>query len=56
MYPKLLESKFNALGLDFIEGKQSLVLVQKYGPAKDKILFTGLINGKNIYANDYAKA
>lgn len=56
IYPKLLESKFDALGLDFIEGKQSLALIQKYGFAKDKILFAGLINGKNIYANDYAKS
>lgn len=56
IYPKLLESKFDALGLDFIEGKQSLALVQQYGFAKDKILFAGLINGKNIYANDYAKS
>ncbi len=56
IYPKLLESKFDALGLDFIEGKQSLALVQQYGFAKNKILFAGLINGKNIYANDYAKS
>ncbi|MDA6279600.1 hypothetical protein OSK23_24710, partial [Escherichia coli] len=41
IYPKLLESKFDALGLDFIEGKQSLALVQQYGFAKDKILFAG---------------
>ncbi|MFQ6341576.1 5-methyltetrahydropteroyltriglutamate--homocysteine S-methyltransferase [Campylobacter sp. VTCC 70190] len=56
IYPKLLNYDFDGLGLDFVEGKQSLALVQKYGFAKDKILFAGLINGKNIYANDYAKS
>ncbi|EAJ6871475.1 5-methyltetrahydropteroyltriglutamate--homocysteine S-methyltransferase [Campylobacter coli] len=56
IYTKLLESDFDALGLDFIEGKESLNLIQKYGFANDKILFAGIVNGKNIYANDYAKS
>ncbi|HEH5540509.1 TPA: 5-methyltetrahydropteroyltriglutamate--homocysteine S-methyltransferase [Campylobacter coli] len=56
IYTKLLESDFDALGLDFVEGKESLNLIQKYGFANDKILFAGIVNGKNIYANDYAKS
>ncbi|SPV25271.1 5-methyltetrahydropteroyltriglutamate--homocysteine methyltransferase [Campylobacter coli] len=56
IYTKLLESDFDALGLDFVEGKESLNLIQKHGFANDKILFTGIVNGKNIYANDYAKS
>lgn len=56
IYTKLLESDFDALGLDFVEGKESLNLIQKYGFANDKILFAGIVNGKNIYANNYAKS
>ncbi len=56
IYAKLLESDFDALGLDFVEGKESLNLIQKYGFTNDKILFAGIVNGKNIYANDYAKS
>ncbi|ENY8183320.1 5-methyltetrahydropteroyltriglutamate--homocysteine S-methyltransferase, partial [Campylobacter coli] len=56
IYTKLLESDFDALGLDFVEGKESLNLIQKHGFANDKILFAGIVNGKNIYANDYAKS
>ncbi|MBM0636675.1 5-methyltetrahydropteroyltriglutamate--homocysteine S-methyltransferase [Campylobacter sp. VicNov18] len=56
IYPKLLQTQFDGLGLDFIEGKESLKLIEKYGFAKDKILFAGIINGKNIYANDYTKS
>ncbi len=56
IYTKLLESDFDALGLDFVEGKESLNLIQKYGFTNDKILFAGIVNGKNIYANNYAKS
>ncbi|HEB9332492.1 TPA: 5-methyltetrahydropteroyltriglutamate--homocysteine S-methyltransferase [Campylobacter coli] len=56
IYTKLLESDFDALGLDFVEGKESLNLIQKYGFVNDKILFAGIVNGKNIYANNYAKS
>ena len=30
-------------------------LVQKYGFPKDKLLFAGLVNGKNIWKNHYAR-
>ncbi|MCH5335869.1 MAG: 5-methyltetrahydropteroyltriglutamate--homocysteine S-methyltransferase [Campylobacter sp.] len=55
IYTKLLESDFDGLGLDFIEGKESLNLLEKNGFSKDKILFAGVVNGKNIYKNDYTK-
>ena len=56
IYPQLLGYDFDGLGLDFIEGKESFNLIQKHGFSDDKVLFAGLINGKNIYANDYAKS
>ena len=40
---------------DFIEGKQTSLLIEKYGFPKDKLLFAGLVNGKNIWKNHYAR-
>ena len=42
--------------LDWIfEGKQTLALLEKYGFPADKILFAGVVNGKNIWKCDYKK-
>ena len=45
---------FDGIGIDFAEGRQSLSLVEKYGFPSDKLLFAGLVNGKNIWKNHYA--
>lgn len=45
--------EFDGIGLDFLEGKKTKELVEKYGFPKDKILFAGLINGKNIWKCNY---
>ena len=52
-YRKLITMDFDGIGLDFVEGKQTLYLVQKYGFPDDKILFAGLVNGKNIWKCKY---
>lgn len=52
-YPDLLQMNFDGIGIDFTEGVQSLSLIRKYGFSKDKTLFAGVINGKNIWRNDY---
>ena len=54
-YENIIKLKFDAIGLDFIEGKETLNLIEKYGFPKDKILFAGLVNGKNIWRNNYEK-
>src|SRR5690606_12106304 len=36
---------FDGIGLDFVDGSQSLSLLKQYGFAKDKTLFAGVING-----------
>lgn len=54
-YENITKLKFDAIGLDFIEGKETLNLIEKYGFPKDKILFAGLVNGKNIWRNNYEK-
>jgi len=54
-YRELCGLDFDGIGLDFYEGKKSLELVEKNGFPKDKILFAGVVNGKNIWRNNYAK-
>ena len=54
IYEDLTSLEFDGLGLDFVEGKKSLELIKKGFP-KDKILFAGIINGKNIWKADYQK-
>ena len=54
IYETLCSLNFDAIGLDFIEGKESLNLIKK-GYLADKLLFAGIINGKNIYKNNYQK-
>ncbi|MCI1650124.1 5-methyltetrahydropteroyltriglutamate--homocysteine S-methyltransferase [Bifidobacterium tibiigranuli] len=46
---------FDGVGLDLIEGKdENLAAVEKFGVAQDTTLFAGVINGRNIWRNDYA--
>lgn len=55
IYSDLIKMSFAGIGLDFIEGKETYHLIEKYGFPKDKLLFAGLINGKNIWKNHYKK-
>lgn len=54
-YQEVCSLPFDGVGLDFVEGVKSLGLIQTYGFPADKILFAGVINGKNIWRNAYAK-
>ena len=54
-YKELCGLDFDGIGLDFYEGKKSLELVEKNDFPKDKVLFAGVLNGKNIWRNNYAK-
>ncbi|GGC93616.1 5-methyltetrahydropteroyltriglutamate--homocysteine S-methyltransferase [Enterococcus wangshanyuanii] len=56
VYQDLIDLPFDGIGLDFVEGRKTLELVEEYGFPKDKVLFAGIINGKNIWANDYQKS
>ena len=53
-YAQIVSLPFDGVGLDFIEGKKSLELLQKNGFPKEKTLFAGLVNGKNIWRSDYS--
>lgn len=54
-YTEICGLPFDGIGLDFVEGKKTLDLVLQYGFPKDKVLFAGIVNGKNIRRNSYAK-
>ena len=54
VYETLTGLDFDGIGLDFVEGRQTAGLIDRYGFPKDKILFAGLVNGKNIWRNHYA--
>lgn len=53
VYEELINMPFAGIGLDFIEGKETKNLINKYGFPQDKLLFAGLVNGKNIWKNHY---
>lgn len=55
IYADLIKLPFAGIGLDFIEGKETVNLIEKFGFPKEKILFAGLVNGKNIWKNHYEK-
>lgn len=54
-YNELLNYDFDGIGIDFVEGKKSEELLEKYSFPNDKVLFAGLVNGKNIWKNNYEK-
>ena len=55
IYTDLTALDVDGIGLDFVEGKRSLELVKSNGFPKGKTLFAGVVNGKNIWRNNYAK-
>ena len=54
-YNNLINLPFDGIGLDFIEGYETLDLIKNNGFPKDKILFAGVVNGKNIWKCNYKK-
>ena len=55
IYSEVIKLDFDLIGLDFVEGRKTLELVKTNGFPSDKILVAGLVNGKNIWRNDYKK-
>lgn len=54
VYQLLQNMDIEAIGLDFVEGSKNLELIEEYG--NKKIIFAGIVNGKNIWINDYMKS
>ncbi len=55
VYSDLIQLDFDGIGLDFVEGRKTAELIQTHGFPADKKLFAGVVNGKNIWRNDYQK-
>ncbi len=55
IYTELVKLDFDGIGLDLIEGRKTFELIEKNGFPEEKTLFAGLVNGKNIWRNNYAK-
>ncbi len=55
VYNDVTSLDFDGIGLDFVEGKYNLELVKQNGFPADKVLFAGVVNGKNIWRNHYEK-
>lgn len=53
VYEDIINMPFAGIGLDFIEGRQTGQLIDRYGFPGDKVLFAGLVNSKNIWRNHY---
>lgn len=53
-YDVLLNLPFDGIGLDFVEGRKTPELVER-GFDDGKVLFAGVVNGKNIWRNNYQK-
>ncbi|KFI65978.1 5-methyltetrahydropteroyltriglutamate--homocysteine S-methyltransferase [Bifidobacterium cuniculi] len=48
---------FDGVGLDLVEGREeNLAAVDRYGVAEATTLFAGVVNGRNIWRNDYARS
>lgn len=52
-YDDLIKLDFDALGLDFVDGEKTLQLVSSAPFPTDKILFAGIVNGRNVWRNSY---
>ena len=55
IYNNVTSLDFDLIGIDFVEGRKSLELVKQNGFPKGKTLVAGVVNGKNIWRNNYAK-
>lgn len=55
VYADLIALPIDGLGLDFVEGKKTLELVSTGFPT-DKVLYAGIVNGKNIWRNNYEQS
>ena len=53
IYSEIIKLDIDALGLDFVDGSKNLELIEENGFPEGKILFAGIVNGRNIWKNDY---
>lgn len=57
LYETIKLFEFDGVGLDLIEGREeNLAAVDAYGVSDRTTLFAGVVNGRNIWRNDYAQS
>ncbi|MBR3248105.1 MAG: 5-methyltetrahydropteroyltriglutamate--homocysteine S-methyltransferase [Clostridiales bacterium] len=56
IYADVIKLDFDLIGLDLVEGRKTAELIKTNGFPSDKILVAGVVNGKNIWRNDYKKS
>ncbi len=54
-YEAITKLDFDAVGLDFVEGRENLRLIKESGFPDGRLLFAGVVNGRNVWRNDYTK-
>lgn len=52
-YQTITKLPFYGIGLDFVATTENIKLVKQEGFPADKVLFAGVVNGKNIWRNHY---
>lgn len=55
-YDAVMELPFDAVGLDLVDGPENLGLIEERGFPGDRLFFAGIVNGRNIWINDYKKS
>ena len=55
IYSEVTGLDLDGIGLDFVEGGKTFELIEKNGFPAGKLLFAGVVNGKNIWRNNYDK-
>jgi 5-methyltetrahydropteroyltriglutamate--homocysteine methyltransferase len=55
VYEEVMALDFDAVGLDLVEGAKNLELLAKHGFPAEKLLFAGVVGGKNIWINHYRR-
>ncbi len=53
---ELLNLPVHAIGLDFVRGKDNLKYIQNNGFPDNKTLIAGLVDGRNVWANNIAQS
>jgi 5-methyltetrahydropteroyltriglutamate--homocysteine methyltransferase len=55
-FPVLTRLPVAAIGLDFLRGQQNRELVSRHGWPDDKVLFAGVVSGRNVWINDLGRS
>jgi 5-methyltetrahydropteroyltriglutamate--homocysteine methyltransferase len=54
--PVLLDAPVEAVGLDMVAGPRNVELLARYGPAQNRTIVAGVVDGRNVWRTDLPKA